>query len=93
MEKIQTSKKSLSNGVNLIKKQLTTETGESINIFELEVIRLITVKFTLDLSGSENVKIEDSDKLTITQEIPPFCSKIVAKIFLKVPYSLKTKFK
>lgn len=88
--------KEISPGIFLHKQQISS-TNRSSNdlfyIFKVELQRLNVLEFTADFSGSENVFIEESERLLTTTRVNPFSTQIVAKLILKKDWKLKSKFK
>jgi len=89
--------KEIAPGIFLHKQQITTNVGRTesdiIYIFKIELQKLNSLEFVADFSGSENVLLEDSDKMVSITKIKPFSTQIVAKLVLKKEWKLKSKFK
>ena len=91
------SSKEIAPGIFLHKQQITTNVGKTdsdiIYIFKVELQKLNSLEFVADFSGSENVLLEDNDKMITVTKINPFSTQIVAKLILKKEWKLKSKFK
>ena len=91
------SSKEIAPGIFLHKQQITTNVGKPdsdlIYLFKIELQKLNSLEFVADFSGSENVLLEDNDKMMTITKINPFSTQIVAKLILKKEWKLKSKFK
>lgn len=91
------SSKEIAPGIFLHKQQITTNVGKPdsdiIYLFKIELQKLNSLEFVADFSGSENVVLEDNEKMMTITKINPFSTQIVAKLILKKEWKLKSKFK
>ena len=97
MSDFNVTSKEIAPGIFLHKQQISTNNrsldGDLIYIFKIELQKLNILEFVADFSGSENVLLEDNDKLVTTTKINPFSTQIIAKLILKKEWKLKSKFK
>ena len=91
------SSKEIAPGIFLHKQQITTNVGKPdsdiIYLFKIELQKLNSLEFVADFTGSENVLLEDNEKMMTITKINPFSTQIVAKLILKKEWKLKSKFK
>ena len=87
--------KEISPGILLHKQQIISNKvdNEMIYIFKVELLKLQTLEFTADFSGSEGVILENNNHLIAVTTVFPFSTQTVAKLLLKKDWRLKSKFK
>lgn len=97
MSDFNVTSKEIAPGIFLHKQQITNSPNrfdaETIYIFKIELQKLNTLEFVADFSGSENIYIENNEKMVTITKINPFSTQIIAKIILKKDWKLKSKFK
>lgn len=97
MSDFNVTSKEIAPGIFLHKQQIKSAANRNdadiIYIFKIELQKLNTLEFVADFSGSENIILEDSEKMMTVTKINPFSTQIVAKIILKKDWKLKSKFK
>ncbi len=86
------NRKEITKGIFLEKYQEETE-NTHYYIINLEIKLFNELDFTIDLTGSKNIEIENQKDLIQKIVIDPFQKKQIAKVILHKNWNLKTKFK